>query len=109
VFLVRIQRVMTEEHPAVQNFDQDEFWKTNPYSAKEPIKKIITDFRAARRKMVTLLRQASDKDWKNWALHSAQGKISLEFIAMHCYHHTLEHIAQMGYAREKDMLKALNV
>ena len=107
-FLVRIQRIMKEDHPAVQNFDQDEFWKMNPYSAAEPIKKIIADFRATRRKMVSLLRKASDDDWKNWAAHSAYGKISLEYIAMHCYHHTLEHIAQMGYAREKDVLKSLN-
>lgn len=107
-FLARVQRIMKEEHPTVQNFDQDEFWKTNPYSASEPIKKIIADFRAARRKMVSLLRQASEDDWKNWARHSAYGKISLDYVAMHCYHHTLEHVAQMGYAREKDLLKSLN-
>jgi hypothetical protein len=108
VFLVRVQRVMKEEHPAVLNFDQDEYWKTNPYSPSEPIKKIIADFRASRRKMVSLLCQATDKDWKNWALHSAYGRISLDWLALHCYHHTLEHIAQMGYEYEKNLLKALN-
>ncbi|MBI5035330.1 MAG: DinB family protein [Chloroflexi bacterium] len=107
-FLIRVQRITKEEHPAVLNFDQDEYWKTNPYSASEPIKKIIADFRTARRKMVQLLRKATDKDWKNWAQHSAYGKISLDYITMHCYHHTLEHIAQMGYARENDLLKSLN-
>jgi hypothetical protein len=107
-FFVRVQRIMKEEHPAVQNFDQDEFWKTNPYSASEPIKKVIADFHSTRRKMVSLLRKAADEDWKNWAQHSVYGKISLDWVAMHCYHHTLEHIAQMGYARENDLLKALN-
>ena len=72
-FLNRIQRIMKEEHPAVQNFDQEEFWKENPYAADEPINKIIADFRATRRKMVSLLRKASDQDWKNWARHSALG------------------------------------
>lgn len=108
VFLVRLQRMLKEEHPAVANFDQDEWWKQNPYQADEPIKKIISDFRAARRKFVALLRKTGDKDWKNWARHSAYGKISLDWLAMHCYHHTLEHVAQMGYAREKGILKELN-
>ena len=58
--------------------------------------------------MVALLRKTTDKDWKNWAAHSAYGKISLDYIAMHCYHHTLEHVAQMGYAAEKNVLSALN-
>ncbi len=107
-FLVRVQRITKEEHPAVQNFDQDEWWNQSHYSPSEPLKKIIADFRSSRRKMVALLRKTSDKDWKNWAVHSAYGKISLEWVAMHCYHHTLEHIAQMGYAREKGILKNLN-
>jgi hypothetical protein len=107
VFLARVERIMREPHPAVQNFDQGEHWKTHPYSANEPIKKIIADFRAARRKLIARLRKASNQDWANWAAHSAYGKISLEWLAMHDYHHTLEHVAQIGYAREKQVLAEL--
>ena len=107
-FVVRVERITKEEHPSVLDFDQDEWWKTHPYVPDEPIKKIIVDFRATRRKMIRLLRKATDEDWGNWARHSAYGKITLDWLAMHSYHHTLEHIAQMGYAREKDVLKKLN-
>ena len=37
-FLVRVQRIVKEEHRAVANFDHDDFWKTNPYSPTEPFK-----------------------------------------------------------------------
>ena len=108
VFLARLERMLKEEHPAVQNFDQDGYWKTHPYAAGESLKQIIADFQKSRRKLVRLLRNAPDAAWKNWAQHSAYGKISLDWLAMHCYHHTLEHIAQIGYAREKSVLKNLN-
>ena len=108
VFLRRIELVLYAEHPAVQNFDQDEYWKTHPYASSEALKDIVADFRKARRKMLKLLRNAPESAWKNWAHHSAYGRISLEWLVLHCYHHTLEHIAQMGYAREKGLLKKLN-
>ncbi len=107
VFLARVQRMLSEEHPAVQNFDQDE-WNKNHYSPTEPLKKIVADFRASRRKMVSLLRKTTEKDWANWAMHSAYGRISLEWLVMHNYHHTMEHIAQMGALSEQEVLKELN-
>ena len=108
VFLFRVERVLAEEHPAFQNFDQGEWWTRHPYSSNEPLKNIVADFRAARRKLVRLLRAAPDKAWKNWGNHSAYGQITLDWIALHCYHHTLEHIVPIGAAREKRLLKELN-
>jgi hypothetical protein len=106
-FLARLERMLKEEHPAVQNFDQDEWNKTH-YDPNEPFKKIVAEFRAARRKFMQLIRKSTDKDWANWAMHSAYGKISLDWLAMHNYHHTMEHIVQIGYLREKAVLKQLN-
>jgi uncharacterized damage-inducible protein DinB len=107
-FLVRAERFLKETQPTFANFDQDEYWRNHPYSPDEPLKKIIADFRTLRRKLVRLLRRAPDKVWQNYGMHSAYGKVSLDWVAMHCYHHTLEHIAQIGYAREKELLKELN-
>jgi len=45
-FLVRAERLLKETHPTFANFDQDEYWRSHPYSPDEPLKKIITDFRA---------------------------------------------------------------
>jgi len=106
-FLARLERILKEEHPAVQNFDQDE-WNMTHYDSTEPFKKIVAGFRAARRKFVQLLRKSTDKDWANWAMHSEYGKISIDWLVMHDYHHTMEHIAQIGYQREAALLKQLN-
>jgi hypothetical protein len=107
VFLRRTERIINEEHPTVQSFDQ-EAWNRDHYSPNESFQKIVADFRAARRKLIRLLRATSEKDWKNWALHPAYGKISLGWLTLHNYHHTMEHIAQIGYLREKALLKELN-
>ncbi len=106
VFLARAQLVLKETHPAVQSFDQEE-WMRQHYSPDEPFKNIVAEFRAARRKMIALLRQSSNQDWANWATHPEYGKISLDWIVMHDYHHTLEHLAQIGYLSEIAMLAEL--
>ncbi len=58
VFLVRAEKLLGETHPAVLNFDQ-EAWNREHYLASEPLRKINSEFRAARRKMARLLRQAT--------------------------------------------------
>ncbi len=107
VFLLRTERILREVHPAVLNFDQD-VWNREHYLASEPLRKINSEFRAARRKVVRLLRQATKKDWDNWALHPEYGRISLDWLLEHNYHHTLEHTAQIGRLHEVETLKKLN-
>jgi uncharacterized damage-inducible protein DinB len=107
VFLLRTQRMVKEAHPAVQGFDQ-EVWNREHYSPGEPLKKITAEFRAARRRLIRLLRQTSDKDWANWATHPEFGKISLDWLTMRNYSHTLDHLVQIVRVRERAMLRELN-
>ena len=107
VFLERTQRILKELHPAVENFDQ-EAWNRDHYDPNEPFKKIASEFKALRRKLVSLLRKSKDKDWENWAVHPEYHKINLDWLMMHNYHHTLEHTSQIGYLGEKELLKSLN-
>ncbi|MCL4393586.1 MAG: DinB family protein [Chloroflexi bacterium] len=107
VFVERTQRIMAGPHPAVANFDQVE-WNREHYAATEPFTKIVAEFRAARRKFVSLLRQASNEDWANWAAHPDYGKISLDWLASHDYQHTLDHLAQIVALRDKALLRELN-
>jgi hypothetical protein len=108
VFLLRTQRILSEVHPAVLNFNQDEWWSRERYMPGEPLKKIIRGFRAARRKLVRLLRRTSDKDWANWAAHPEYGKISLDWLTLHNYSHTLQHLAQIVEMQEKSVLQELS-
>lgn len=107
VFLHRVERMLDEEHPAVENFDQ-EMWHREHYVTAEPLRKIKSEFRTARRKLARLLRSASKMDWENWAVHPEYGKISLDWLLEHNYLHTLEHLAQIARMRETATLKELN-
>jgi hypothetical protein len=107
VFVYRAQRLVKEEHPKVENFDQ-EVWHRDHYSPDEPLKKIVSEYRIAHRKFIRILRDSEDPDWKNWAVHPDFGKISLEWLALHNYQHNLGHIAQIVALCEQALLKKLN-
>ncbi len=108
VFLKRLQRIQREpEPPAVENFDQVE-WNRAYYSPDEPLKQIVTRFRQARRKFIRLLEKTPDRDWANYAFHPEYGKISVEWLALHNYSHTLDHLHQLLELRERELLKELN-
>ena len=107
VFVYRAQRLVKEEHPTVENFDQ-EAWHRDHYSPDEPLKKIVAEYRLAHRKFVRILRDSEDADWQNWAVHPDFGKLSLEWLVVHCYQHNLGHIAQIAALGEQAILKKLN-
>ncbi len=106
VFLYRTGRILKEKDaPVVASFDQEEYSKQH-YAANEPIENIIREFVAARRKLVKLLRGTRDSDWKKYAVHPEYGNIPIEYIALHTYNHTLEHLQQLLDAQEMNVLNA---
>lgn len=108
VFAYRTARILQENAPpVVANFDQDG-WMRDHYTRDEPLQKIISEFRAARRKLVILLRATTDKDWRRYAIHPEFGHIPIEYIALHAYNHTLEHLRQLLVAQEENLLNAAN-
>lgn len=108
VFLYRTERILQEkEPPSVPAFNPDD-WTRDRYSPSEPIEKIISEFRAARRKLVKLLRGTTDKDWARYAIHPEYGKIPLEYLALHTYNHTLDHLRQLLDVQEGNLLNAAN-
>lgn len=108
VFLKRVKRIMAASAPpAVENFDQDQ-WNREHYSPDEPMSKIIAEMKTARSALLGLLKKMTDKDWKRWGVHPEYGKISVEFLAIHEYNHTVEHLHQLLDLREQAMLRELN-
>lgn len=108
VFLYRTRLILAHDAPpTVANFD-GEAYQAKHYRKREPLSEIMTDFRAARRKIVKLLRETSDKDWARYAIHPKWGKMTLEFVATYTYNHTLEHLQQVVAAREQALLQAAN-
>ena len=108
VFLYRTARILKEKTPpAVASFHQEEYSKQH-YSADEPLENIVKEFVSARRKLVKLLRGTTDRDWNRYAVHPEYGNISIEYIALHTYNHTLEHLQQLLDAQEANELNAAN-
>jgi hypothetical protein len=108
VFAYRAARILQENAPpVVASFNQEE-WMRDHYTPDEPLQKILAEFRAARRKLVKLLRGTTDKDWTRYAIHPEYGRISIEYIALHAYNHTLEHLQQLLDAQEENLLNAAN-
>jgi hypothetical protein len=107
VFLLRTVRALEEDHPVVSMFVQEEWEREHP-SDGESLTKIIADFRAARRKLIRLLRNASSSEWNAYALHPKLGKLSVGLMAEFNYSHTLNHLAQLIDLHEHDMLRKLN-
>ncbi len=108
VFAYRAALILREtEPPIVANFDQEK-WMRAHYTRDESVKNILAEFRAARRKLIKLLSGTTDKDWTRYAVHPEYGKISVEYIALHAYNHTLEHLQQLLTAQEENLLNAAN-
>lgn len=107
VFWGRAQRIMKQDNPAVENFDQEEYMRAH-YDAAEPVKQIMGEFRQARRRFVRLLRQTRDADWMRTARHPEYGMFSLEYLVLHGYAHTLDHLAQILYLQEQTLRQKLN-
>ncbi len=108
VFLKRIQRILSEPGtPRVEDFDQEQ-WNREHYRPEEPLPEIIKAWRAARRKELNLLRGVPDRDWARTAIHPEYGKISIEWLAVHNYAHTLDHLHQLLKLQEKSLLGRLN-
>ncbi len=107
VFLFRVKKILVEDNPPVPNFEQDA-WQREHYSSTEPLKKMLADFRAARRKQIALLRKTTDRDWSRTARHPEYGTISIYWIVNYNVNHTLEHVAQIGFVYEKALLRKLN-
>jgi len=107
VFLLRTERALYDEHSTVGMFVQEEWEREHP-SEHEAYEKIIADFRAARRKLIRLLRKASKREWENWVAHPKLGKLSVGLMATFNYSHSLDHLAQLIDLHEKTLLHRLN-
>jgi DinB family protein len=106
-FLFRMKKMLSEDNPAVPNFNQ-EAWQREHYSTAEPLEKILGEFRVARRKQVALLRKTTDKQWSRTARHPEFGTISLDWLVSHNVSHTFEHLAHVSSKYESKLLKSLN-
>ncbi len=94
VFLLRMQRVVSERQPLLKYFDE-QAWHREHYDPGRSVAALLTDFADARRQQIELLE--AQPDWSGWGLHEKlQKRYSLEFIAHYAFRHTWEHLNQIA-------------
>lgn len=87
---IRLRRLLTDENPVIQGYDQDLFASVFKYNERE-IAPSLDAFRAARETTVQILRRMSDDEWNRKGTHTESGEYSvddwLEIYAAHAHGH----------------------
>jgi hypothetical protein len=96
---LRLRRLLTEDKPLIQGYDQDEYAKRLKYNERE-MTPALDAFRAARETTVQLLQLMSDSDWQRDGEHSESGRYSAEDWLRIYAAHAHNHAAQIRRLRE---------
>ena len=74
---VRLRRLLVEEAPAIQGYDQEEYARKLHYQHR-PMEPALQAFQAARATTAQLLDAMGDADWRRAGVHSESGAYSAE-------------------------------
>jgi len=96
---IRLKRLLVEDHPLIQGYDQDAFAKRLNYNQRE-IGPALDSFRSARANTAQLLTSMSEDDWKREGTHSESGSYTAEDWLSIYADHAHNHAAQIKRLRE---------
>ena len=86
---VRLRRLIAEDRPMFQGYDQDEYARRLYYG--RPIQASLEAFRAARETTAQILERMTEAEWASEGTHSESGRYSverwLEIYANHAHNH----------------------
>jgi DinB superfamily len=86
---IRLRRLIAEDAPMIQGYDQDEFARRLYYD--RPIEASLRAFRAARESTAEILDRMTDTEWAREGSHSESGRYTverwLEIYADHAHNH----------------------
>ncbi len=94
---IRLRRLLVEDDPLIQNYDQDAFARVLHYD-RDPAFSLAL-FRAVRSSTAELLQRMSDADWQRSGTHSESGPYSVEDWLRIYGIHAQDHADQIGRAR----------
>ena len=98
---LRLRRLIAEDRPAIQGYDQDEFSRRLYYD--RPIQASLDAFRAARQTTAEILERMTDAEWAREGTHSESGRYTverwLEIYADHAHNHADQICRARGAAR----------
>ncbi len=90
---LRIRKLLAEEHPVIQGYDQELYAKKLRYNERD-IAPSLEAFRAARATTVQLFPGLTDADWAREGWHTDAGRYSAEnwlrIYAVHAHDHAAQ-------------------
>ena len=90
---IRLRRLLTEERPLIQGYDQDNFAIRLRYNERE-IEPALEAFRSARATTAQILNLMTEADWNREGEHSESGRYTpehwLEIYASHAHNHAAQ-------------------
>ena len=94
---IRFRRLIAEEQPTIQGYDQDEFSRRLFYD--RPIRASLDAFRAARETTAEILDQLTEAQWSREGTHSESGRYTVEDWLKIYAEHAHNHAQQITRAR----------
>ena len=87
---LRLRRLLVEDHPLIQGYDQDAYAAALNYNQRDPAPSLEA-FRCARATAAQLFDFMSDEDWQREGTHSESGSYTaedwLKIYAVHAHNH----------------------
>src|SRR6266849_6014476 len=96
---LRLRRLLVEEHPLIQGYDQDAYAAALDYNRRD-MAPSLEAFRAARATATQLFEFMSDEDWQREGTHSESGSYGVEDWLKIYAPHAHNHAAQIRRLRE---------
>jgi DinB family protein len=96
---LRLRRLLSEDHPLIQGYDQDVYAKELRYNERE-IGPSLDLFRSTRACTAQLFDFMTDEDWRREGTHSESGSYSAEDWLKIYAAHAHNHAAQIRRLRE---------
>ncbi|HZI46757.1 MAG TPA: DinB family protein [Pyrinomonadaceae bacterium] len=95
----RLKRLLVEDHPLIQGYDQDQYAAKLRYNERE-IAPALEAFRAARTTTAQLIDMMSENDWHREGTHSESGSYTAEDWLKIYAAHAHNHATQIGRLHE---------
>jgi len=90
---LRIRRLLVEDHPLIQGYDQEAFAARLNYNSRD-IAPALDAFRSARATTAQLFDSMRDEDWQREGTHSESGSYTaedwLQIYAVHAHNHAAQ-------------------
>lgn len=96
---IRLKRLLAEDHPLIQGYDQAAFAVRLNYNTRE-IGPALDAFRGARANTAQLLDSMSEEDWRREGTHSESGSYTTEDWLRIYAEHAHNHAAQIRRLQE---------